>query len=70
MLSLRAQKLFNEHKKDYIPLALDGSIKSGEILVFAPHPDDETIGCGGTIALHRARNDQVKVIIVTDGSLG
>jgi LmbE family N-acetylglucosaminyl deacetylase len=37
------------------------------VLVVAPHPDDETIGCGGTIALHSIMGDQVTVCLVTDG---
>ncbi len=34
-------------------------------LVVAPHPDDETLGCGGTIVKHRAARDAVHWIIVT-----
>jgi LmbE family N-acetylglucosaminyl deacetylase len=37
------------------------------VLVVAPHPDDETLGCGGVIALHRRAGDRVYVLIVTDG---
>ena len=37
------------------------------ILVFAPHPDDEVIGCGGTITRHIAEGDRVYVCIVTRG---
>jgi LmbE family N-acetylglucosaminyl deacetylase/glycosyltransferase involved in cell wall biosynthesis len=40
------------------------------VLVFAPHPDDETIGCGGALALHRQAGDPVKVIILTNGAQG
>ncbi|HYO50428.1 MAG TPA: PIG-L deacetylase family protein [Chloroflexia bacterium] len=40
---------------------------SDRVLVIAPHPDDETLGCGGTIALHSKAGDHVCVVIVTDG---
>lgn len=40
---------------------------SGRVLVIAPHPDDETLGCGGTIARHVAAGDRVCVLVVTDG---
>jgi LmbE family N-acetylglucosaminyl deacetylase len=40
---------------------------SDRVLVIAPHPDDETLGCGGTIARHRAAGDAVCVLVVTDG---
>lgn len=43
---------------------------AGPVLVVAPHPDDETIGCGATLALHARRGDAVHVIVVTDGQLG
>ncbi|MGH3487559.1 MAG: PIG-L deacetylase family protein, partial [Actinopolymorphaceae bacterium] len=36
-------------------------------LVVAPHPDDETFGCGGTIALKRCHGTRVRVLVVTDG---
>lgn len=35
------------------------------ILVFAPHPDDEVLGCGGTIAKYAAQGAEVTVCIVT-----
>lgn len=36
-----------------------------KILVIAPHPDDEVLGCGGTIALHSKKRDEVYLCIVT-----
>ena len=38
------------------------------ILVIATHPDDEVLGCGGTIARHAARGDRVEVLVVTRGA--
>jgi LmbE family N-acetylglucosaminyl deacetylase len=43
--------------------------ESLRVLVLAAHPDDETLGMGGTIAVHAAvRQDRVRVVCVTDGS--
>ena len=38
------------------------------VLVLAAHPDDEVLGMGGTIAVHTDRGDEVRVVVVTDGS--
>lgn len=37
------------------------------IVVVAPHPDDEVIGCGGMLAAASERNNPVALIAVTDG---
>ena len=37
------------------------------VLVIAPHPDDEVLGCGATMARHAAQGDQVYVLVVTRG---
>lgn len=41
-----------------------------QILVLAPHMDDEVIGCGGTLAKHAIRGCNIVVVVLTDGSLG
>ncbi|CCW34481.1 uncharacterized LmbE-like protein [Chthonomonas calidirosea] len=37
------------------------------LLVFAPHPDDETLGCAGLIQQTLAAGGRVKVVILTNG---
>ena len=37
------------------------------VLVVAPHPDDESIGCAGAVLLHKQAGAQVIVACVTDG---
>lgn len=41
-----------------------------KVVVLAPHMDDETIGCGGTLALHAQRGAQITVVFLTDGRNG
>ena len=40
----------------------------GNLFVLAPHPDDESLGCGGLIALLRNAGTEVSVVFVTSGS--
>jgi LmbE family N-acetylglucosaminyl deacetylase len=42
----------------------------GPVLVLAPHPDDETMGCGGTLALHARQGDPIHVLFVCSGIQG
>jgi LmbE family N-acetylglucosaminyl deacetylase len=41
----------------------------GHVMVIAPHPDDEVIGCGGTVCRHIAAGEAVSVIYLTRGEL-
>jgi LmbE family N-acetylglucosaminyl deacetylase len=43
------------------------AVTTGATLIFAPHQDDETLGCGGLIALKRRLGAQVRVVFLTDG---
>ena len=38
------------------------------VIVIAPHEDDEILGCGGTIASHCAAGDHVTVVALTSGN--
>lgn len=48
------------------PVLLPGP-PPGPVLVVAPHPDDEVIGPGGTVALHHDAGDAVSVLVLTSG---
>ena len=37
-----------------------------KILFVAVHPDDETLGCGGTIIKHKANGDEIYWLIITN----
>lgn len=36
------------------------------VLCIAPHADDETLGCGGTLLRHRAEGDEIHWLLVTE----
>jgi len=43
-------------------------LRGEHLLVLAPHPDDEVIGCGGLVALHLREGRKVHVVVATDGA--
>ncbi|MEL6062575.1 MULTISPECIES: PIG-L deacetylase family protein [unclassified Methylobacterium] len=53
---------------DALPLgSLDALVGAGGLVVVAPHPDDESLGCGGLIAAARAEGRAVRLVVVSDG---
>lgn len=48
--------------------SLQAATGGATILVLAPHPDDETLGCGGLIAQAAASGQGVHVLVLTDGT--
>lgn len=51
----------------FIPYEATTELPAGNVLVLAPHPDDEVFGCAGAIMQHVAQQHSVTVIVVTDG---
>lgn len=52
-----------------LPLRSVDTIATDSVLIVAPHPDDETLGCGGAIALLRTLGCSVQVLVMSDGTL-
>ncbi|NWF62000.1 MAG: PIG-L family deacetylase [Fischerella sp.] len=46
------------------------AVSQKSAMVFSPHQDDETLGCGGLIALKRSLGVTVEVVFLTDGRYG
>jgi len=40
-----------------------------KVLIIAVHPDDETLGCGGTLLKHKANGDEIHWLICTESTL-
>jgi len=41
-----------------------------KVLVICAHPDDEVLGCGGTLLKHKSKKDQIYILYVFEGSSG
>ena len=53
-----------------MPEDVEGPITSGRLAAVFAHPDDDTYGVGGTIALHRERGLELLSVIATSGEAG
>ncbi len=47
---------------------LDAIVGTGGLVVLAPHPDDESLGCGALLRAAASAGRRVAVVVVTDGS--
>ncbi len=55
-------------RPDALPLRSIATLATEPVLVVAPHPDDETLGCGGAIALLRSQGRLVRLLVISDGT--
>ena len=39
---------------------------NNKVLIIAVHPDDETLGCGGTLLKHKNNGDEIHWLICTE----
>lgn len=49
-------------------LPFEAVVSLGSTVVMAPHPDDESLGCGGLLALLADSGCSAHVVVITDGS--
>lgn len=54
----------------FAPPRVFDRLPGSRLLVLAPHPDDESIGCGGALAKSVDRGAVVRVVFLTDGGGG
>ena len=55
-------------KNLFAPYCALDRLPGRQVLVLAPHPDDEVFGCGGTLALMATSGAAIRVVVATDGA--
>ena len=50
-----------------VRLPADSALMDKSVLVIAAHPDDEVLGCGGTLSRHELEGDTVNLLFLSDG---
>ncbi len=64
---LTAYKIYASNQAEKHLAAAAAPLPGQRLLVFAPHPDDETLGAAGLMRQARLRGDDVRVVIITNG---
>ncbi|WP_330660108.1 PIG-L deacetylase family protein [Erythrobacter sp.] len=50
-----------------VPVDIESLAPPGALLVIAPHPDDETLGCGQALSAAAAAGRDILLVLLTDG---
>jgi LmbE family N-acetylglucosaminyl deacetylase len=56
-----------EAARDATPVGIATLAPPGGLLIVAPHPDDETLGCGMALAAAAAAGRRIAILLLTDG---
>lgn len=62
-----AYKIYASNQAEKRLAAFPNPVTNQRLLVFAPHPDDETLGAAGLMRQARLHGDDVRVVIITNG---
>ncbi|MGI4791532.1 MAG: PIG-L deacetylase family protein [Janthinobacterium lividum] len=62
-----AYKIYASNQAEKHLAAAPAPQQGQRLLVFAPHPDDETLGAAGLMRQARLRGDDVRVVLITNG---
>ena len=50
-----------------MPKIINMNLKNSRLLVVAAHPDDDILGCGGTLAKAKSMNAKIKILFLGEG---
>ena len=48
---------------------MNSSYAGKRVMIVAPHPDDETLGCGGTLLKYQEQESEIYWLIITNATL-
>jgi hypothetical protein len=58
---------FYKYWLNYLTKEIDECALGKPAIIFAPHQDDETLGCGGTIIRKKQAGANLQIVFMTDG---